>query len=179
MVLKVKLIVAVSENMGIGSKGQLPWRLKKELKYFSRITQLTSDPTKRNAVVMGRRTWESIPAANRPLVNRCNLVLSSQSLVLPEGVTLHHSLEEALQSLGDDIETAWIIGGSSLYQAALEKGLCDQLYVTRILRSYDCDVFLPEMGPGYVLARDPAVPEELQVEDGISYKFEVYEKIKN
>ena len=86
--MKFNLIVAVcGKSMGIGNKGQLPWRLKSEMKHFASTTTTTKDPSKRNAVIMGRKTWESIPIKFRPLKNRLNLVLSRQndfSLPVPD-----------------------------------------------------------------------------------------------
>lgn len=179
MTPRVNLIVAVSENMGIGSKGQLPWKLKKELQYFGSMTRRISTPGKRNAVIMGRRTWESIPDKYRPLSERLNVVLTSQPLKVPEGVNVERTLISAISNLGEDVENAWIVGGSSVYQEALEKEFCERLYVTRIFRSYDCDVFFPSIGPQYVLTIDPDVPDEVQTEEGISYKFEVYQLHKS
>ena len=72
------LIVAACENMGIGVNGSLPWRLRKEMKYFATMTKRTENPEKRNAVIMGRKTWESIPQKFRPLAGRINVVLTRQ-----------------------------------------------------------------------------------------------------
>ena len=94
--MKLNLIVATALNMGIGLNGQIPWRLKyynssllmflvvivwlfllrKDLALFAQLTKSTKDPSKENAVIMGRKTWESIPIKNRPLANRLNIVLS-------------------------------------------------------------------------------------------------------
>jgi len=73
---KINLIVAAAQNMGIGYKGGIPWVLRKDLALFAMLTKTTVSETMRNAVVMGRRTWESIPEKNRPLNNRLNIVLS-------------------------------------------------------------------------------------------------------
>jgi dihydrofolate reductase len=76
--LKATLIVAQDAERGIGSNGGLPWKLSKEMKYFAQAT--TAAPSgKKNAVIMGRTTWEGIPAKFRPLKNRINVVLSSKS----------------------------------------------------------------------------------------------------
>ena len=78
--MKFNLIVAVcGKSFGIGNNGQLPWRLKSEMKHFASTTTTTKDTSKRNAVIMGRKTWDSIPRKFRPLKNRLNLVLSRQN----------------------------------------------------------------------------------------------------
>jgi dihydrofolate reductase len=77
---RVTLIVAATTNNGIGQAGKLPWRLPQEMQYFARVT--TGEPdgkSKKNAVVMGRVTWESIPRRFRPLPGRMNLVVSRQT----------------------------------------------------------------------------------------------------
>ena len=72
------IIVAACENLGIGSNGTLPWRLKKEMQYFAQMTKNTKDISKKNAVLMGRKTYESIPPNFRPLKDRLNIVLTGQ-----------------------------------------------------------------------------------------------------
>merc|ERR1712141_750304 len=116
--------------------GELPWRLKSEMKYFSETTTKTKDPSKRNAVIMGRKTWESIPSKFRPLKNRLNIVLSRQSnysLDEKEG-KLCTSLKEGLDLLKEssDIETCWIIGGSSIYKESMSMPGCERIYLTHI-----------------------------------------------
>ena len=77
--MKFNLIVAACGNsLGIGKNGQLPWRLKEEMKHFASTTSNTKDTNKLNAVIMGRKTWESIPIRFRPLKNRVNVILSRQ-----------------------------------------------------------------------------------------------------
>ena len=78
--MKFNLIAAAcGKSLGIGVNGELPWRLKSEMKYFASTTTKTKDSVKKNAIVMGRKTWESIPLKFRPLKNRLNIVLSRQS----------------------------------------------------------------------------------------------------
>jgi dihydrofolate reductase len=72
---RLTIIVAATKANGIGTNNSLPWRLPKELKYFSRVTSNAVDG-QQNAVIMGRSTWESIPKKNRPLSNRYNIILS-------------------------------------------------------------------------------------------------------
>ncbi len=72
------LVVAATKSWGIGRQGVLPWRLPADMAFFRKLTSCTTDPNKRNAVIMGRKTWESIPLKFKPLPQRTNIVLTSQ-----------------------------------------------------------------------------------------------------
>ncbi|XP_034239709.1 dihydrofolate reductase [Thrips palmi] len=185
MAPRINLIVAVCENFGIGVSGNLPWRLKSELAFFKRMTLSTQDAAKKNMVIMGRRTWDSIPEKFRPLPGRVNVILSRQPRCnnLPQDVQVFSSFEavvDALQqeSMADKIETAWVIGGSSVYQTALKSPFCHRVYLTKINKSYDCDTFLEPIEEEYFTrVQDPAVPQDTQVENDTTFDYIVYERI--
>ncbi|XP_075693919.1 dihydrofolate reductase isoform X3 [Rhinoderma darwinii] len=140
---------------------------------------------KQNVVIMGRKTWFSIPEKNRPLKERINIVLSKELTEPPKGA--HHlakSLDEALElldtlELKDRVDLVWIIGGSSLYKEVMDKPVNQRLFLTRILQEFECDTFLPEIDlHSYkLLSEYPGISSEIQEENGIQYKFEVYEKM--
>lgn len=182
MALKFYFILAKTESNGIGYKGQLPWKLKKELGYFQRMTKTVSSPGKKNAVIMGRLTWESMPDGFKPLADRLNVVLSSQKLDL-KGALHCFSLEEVVEKLksapySEEIETAWIIGGSKVYEAAIEKNLCDRIYMTHIQQEFPCDTFVNiNTDKGFKEITDERVDGEIQEENGVKYVFKVYEKV--
>lgn len=71
-----QLVVAATRKLGIGKNGSMPWKLPGDMAYFKEITSKTADSAKQNAVVMGRKTWESIPPKFRPLPGRINVVLT-------------------------------------------------------------------------------------------------------
>nr|ALS04287.1 dihydrofolate reductase [Acartia pacifica] len=175
---KLNLIVAVSENMGIGKNGELPWRLKAELKHFATITKSTQSPEKKNAVLMGRKTWESIPTKFRPLKDRVNIVLTSNpNLISDESVCVCPNFNTALDlldNMSDEIETCWVIGGSSIYAEALKLAQLDSLYITRIHKDYDCDTFFPVISSDWKLSTDPRLSPEIQEEEGVKYEYQVY-----
>ena len=79
------VVAATKDEMGIGLDGALPWRLPKDMAYFKSITSQVDEPGARNAVVMGRKTWESIPAKFRPLPGRLNVVLSKSGALVEAG----------------------------------------------------------------------------------------------
>uniref|UniRef100_A0A8C2WBQ0 dihydrofolate reductase n=1 Tax=Cyclopterus lumpus TaxID=8103 RepID=A0A8C2WBQ0_CYCLU len=169
-------IVAVCPDLGIGSNGNLPWHP---------VRLAGARPELQNVVIMGRRTWFSIPEKNRPLNNRINIVLSRALKAPPAGA--HHlapDFNSALKlvdvELADQVDQVWVIGGSSLYKDLMESPGTKRLFVTQILKQFECDTFLPEIRPDRyrLLPEFPGVPPELQKENGIQYRFEVYESIE-
>lgn len=179
----VYLISALCENNGIGSKGGLPWKLKKEMEYFTQMTSKTLNDTCQNAVIMGRKTWESIPNKYKPLAKRINVVISKSSDNFPKNVFHFESVIEAVNALQSqksdfaNVETIWIIGGYAVYKEALDKKLCEKLFLTRIKEHYECDVFFPDFSEtDYRDSEHANVPKELQEENGVQYYFKVYER---
>ncbi|XP_072272313.1 dihydrofolate reductase [Pyxicephalus adspersus] len=185
--LLLNSIVAVCPpGQGIGKAGTLPWPLlRNEFKHFQRLTMTPTTEGKQNVVIMGRKTWFSIPEKNRPLKERINIVLSKELKEPPNGAHyLAKSLDEALQlletpELKDRIDLIWIIGGSSLYKELMDKPVSQRLFVTRIQQEFECDTFLPDIDiQSYKLLPEyPGISSEMQEENGIQYKFEVYEKL--
>ena len=181
--IQFKLIVATCQDNGIGKDNNLPWRLKSELAYFARLTKTTQDFSKQNAVLMGRKTWQSIPARVRPLRNRLNIVLTSQpksEISDSPDVLVCKSFPEAVQlvdSLIDKLESCWVIGGSSVYEEAMRNIRLEKLYVTRILKDFDCDTFLPDINTDkWKITEDKDVPTEIQEEAGVQFKYEIYQR---
>ncbi|XP_037536559.1 dihydrofolate reductase [Nematolebias whitei] len=178
-------IVAVCPDLGIGTNGNLPWfpvRLNNEFAHFRRMTGTSPVQGKQNVVIMGRKTWFSIPEKNRPLKDRINIVLSRNLKAPPEGAHyLAADFSSALRLvdsvLSEQAEQVWVIGGSSLYKELMESPGTKRLFVTRILKQFVCDTFLPEISPDKyrLLPEFPGVPRDLQEENGIQYRFEVYE----
>ncbi|XP_059550198.1 dihydrofolate reductase [Myotis daubentonii] len=185
MVRTLNCIAAVSQNMGIGKNGDLPWPpLRNEFKYFQRMTTTSSAKDKQNLVIMGRKTWFSIPKKNRPLKDRINLVLSKELKEPPKGAHfLAKSLDDALKlieepELKNKVDMVWIVGGSSVYKEAMSKPGPQRLFVTRIMQEFESDTFFPEIDleKYKLLPKYPGVLSDVQEEKGIKYKFEVYEK---
>jgi dihydrofolate reductase/thymidylate synthase len=166
------IIVAFDSQYGIGKNGQLPWNLALDLKHFKEITTAVVNPTKKNAVIMGRKTWVSLPQKFRPLPGRVNLVLSKESrLNLPSEVLCSQSLDDALTQLSSsNIESSFVIGGAQIFAQAIEHPLCQKLYVTHVQGEYGCDAFFPPISRQFF----PISASEQYQEKGISFQFSDY-----
>jgi dihydrofolate reductase len=156
--LNFTAIVAMDRNRGIGIDGDMPWQLPADLKYFARITKgaatstaagganaTPNDPSATpNTVIMGRKTWDSIPERFRPLAGRTNIVISRQTDFQAEGCSHASSLEQALE-MADTRSECFVIGGAMIYALALQHTGCTQLLITEIDAEFDCAVFFPEL----------------------------------
>lgn len=165
------VVVAADERGGIGRDGGLPWHLPGDLRHFRVLTRGAG-----RAVVMGRRTWESLPARFRPLPGRLNLVLSRRpphALALPPGVLAASSLDQALAAArAAAAPRCFVIGGAQLYALALAHPACRRVHLTRVAGRFDCDTFLPPLGEDFLLVSDEPGGEE----GGVRYRFLVYER---
>lgn len=134
------IIFAMAKNGVIGNNGQIPWHLPEDLKFFKEVTM---DET----VIMGRKTWESIPDKFKPLVGRDNIVLTKQQdfkLTDPKhsSVLVVNSIEEAIFKAHPD-KVIWIIGGSEIYNLAMP--LAGYIAVTEIDIEPQGDTYAPEI----------------------------------
>jgi len=142
------IVAATSNRLGIGLKGALPWRLKKELAYFKRAT-IFNPENLTNVVIMGRRCWESIPQKFRPLPARHNIVLSRKGLVEGasegrENVEVASSLANALERVrGREFGRVFIIGGGEVYREAMTMENCDRILFTDVHGEAETDVEFP------------------------------------
>ncbi|KAK3357568.1 dihydrofolate reductase-like domain-containing protein [Lasiosphaeria hispida] len=160
--LELTLILAATRDMGIGLNGTLPWAgLKTEMAYFARITKRSPQPPALNAVIMGRKTWDSIPPRFRPLKGRLNVVISrstTSSLVAVQRPddkepVVAGSLEQALEYLERVREAGaittgglgkvFVIGGAQIYGAVLALRETRRILLTRITSDFECDTFFP------------------------------------
>lgn len=157
------IVVAVDEAMGIGLKGTLPWRLSRDMQHFKDITIPCRAVGKTNAVIMGRKTWASLPDKYRPLPGRLNVVLTKQcDFVVPEGVLCADSLEGALLQIDQlsNIADIFLIGGGVVFVEGLQHPLCQKLFLTCIESNFHCDVFFPAIPSSYVLvSKEPPLQE--------------------
>jgi dihydrofolate reductase len=152
----ISIIAAIAKNNCIGKNGTLPWHLPEDLKRFRTLTT-------GNVVIMGRKTWDSIPEKFRPLPNRVNVVITHQEhFAVPEGVIVYSSLEAALQAYAD--QNVMIIGGSQIYAAAMSHA--KTLHITHVDQEVDGDAFFPTI--------DKAIWKEIEHEEHPGYTFSTY-----
>lgn len=132
------LVICLSKNLGLGLNNQLPWKIPPELRYFKQITTFSHQ----NTVIMGRKTWESIPPNLRPLAGRKNIVISS-TLTSEDNYEVYSTLEDALtHSIGE----IFVIGGTGLFIEVLSERYVNNLasiYLTRLAIDFEADVFFP------------------------------------
>jgi dihydrofolate reductase len=134
--MKLHLIYARARNGTIGKDGQMPWHLPEDLAHFKRVT--LGQP-----VIMGRKTWDSLPARFRPLPGRVNIVVTRQTDWRSDGAWRAASMEEAIRLCGDAPD-AWIMGGAEIYRQA--EPLASTAVVTEIDADFEGDAFAPELG---------------------------------
>lgn len=131
---RIAFVVAMDRNRLIGAGDRLPWRLPDDMRFFREVTM-------GHPVLMGRKTYESIPARFRPLPGRTNIVLTSQRGYEAPGCIVVHTIEEALL-LVDEAEELMVIGGAQVFRELLP--IVDRLYLTDIDGAYEGDVYFPE-----------------------------------
>ena len=138
----MNIIVAKCLNGGIGYKNKLPWGFRSDLRRFAELTKGQGN----NAIIMGRKTWESLPL--RPLSGRDNYVLSTT--LRSDKAAVFPSVETLMSHLQDkDYDDIWVIGGAAVYEALMDE--TDKLYVTEIQNSYCCDTFFPSIPDAFTL----------------------------
>ena len=128
----VSIIVAIAQNGTIGDKNSLLWHIKEDMRFFRTTTS-------GHAVVMGRKTFESL--GSRPLPKRTNIVITRADREF-EGALTAHSLEEAIR-LAEGDEEIFIIGGAQIYREALR--IADRMYITRVMHDYEGDTSFPDI----------------------------------
>lgn len=157
--MNISLIAAISENSCIGKNGELPWHIPEDLAHFKELTL-------NHSVIMGRKTWESLPERFRPLPNRTNIVITRQAnYVVPSGVLVYGSLSEMLQHHQHD--ELFIIGGAEIYAQSLPLG--QKLYITHVHQTVDGDTFFPLI--------DPSRWKESAREDHPEFSWVTYQRV--
>jgi len=160
--MTIGLIWAQSASGVIGRAGAIPWHLPEDMARFKKLTM-------GHTVVMGRRTWESLPARFRPLPGRRNVVLTRQGDYMVQGAEVVTSLDQALAD-----NDGWVIGGAEIYPLALPYAArCEVTEVDLHLPRQDDDAVAPVLDEGW-LAEDG----DWQVSDnGLRYRFSSYQRI--
>ena len=160
--MKLGLIYARARNGVIGKDNALPWRLPEDLAHFRQSTM-------GHPVIMGRRTWESLPPRFRPLPGRRNVVVTRDAQWHAPGAERAGSLDEAL-ALVADAATVWVTGGAEIFRLSIPRA--DIAVVTEIDADFAGDVHAPELGPGW---RETARERHVGA-GGLAYSFVTYER---
>ncbi len=161
--MRVNLIYARAANGVIGRDGTIPWHLPEDLAHFKR--QTAGAP-----VVMGRKTWDSLPPRFRPLPGRDNIVVTRQTDWQAEGARRVDSLRAALQACGQAAEV-WVIGGAQIYAEA--EPLAQRAVVTEIAADFAGDAWAPTLGPDWhEAAREP----QAVAANGLAFSFVTLER---
>lgn len=164
--MRLSLIAALASNRAIGKDNELLWHLPEDMRHFR-------ETTRGKPVIMGRKTWESLPESFRPLPGRHNIVVSRDPAYQASGATLAGSLADALRQAEakSTAEEVFVIGGATLYRQALP--LANRLYLTEIEQDFDGDVFFPDVQPQDwdEISRQPS-----QGTSGPQFSFVVYQR---
>lgn len=159
----IGMIWAESKNHVIGVNNALPWHLPEDLKHFQEVT-------KNQAVIMGRKTWESLPERFRPLPDRLNIVVSREFHENGVNTMWVSSVQDALLvARSSGVQEVWFIGGAMLYNEALP--FVNILQRTVVNVEVEGDVFMPIIDEKFVLVSSS---DEMVSKTGLGYVFETY-----
>ena len=161
----ISAIVAVDNNWGIGFNGNLLEHIPEDLKYFKELTS-------GHCVMMGRKTWDSLP--KKPLPNRKNYIISNSQPAILGDNTIRFQMDDAITFLNYVWEDVFIIGGGVIYKELLP--YCDRVYVTKIFKDYgQVDTYFPNLDKSDEWA--PAMQSALHTHKDLTYQFWQYDRI--
>jgi len=135
----INIILACDLNGGIGKNNSIPWHFSSDMQYFKKITTHTEIPGKKNAIIMGRKTWDSLPT--KPLKDRINVVISTRDChtnLAYCATDINSALDFVYNN--NEIDNIWVIGGTSIYKQFFNYYLIDKIYLTQIEGYFSCDV---------------------------------------
>ena len=159
--MPLHLIYARAANGVIGKDNRLPWHIPEDMAHFKQLTQGCP-------VIMGRKTWDSLPPRFRPLPGRTNIVVTRQADWQAEGANRAASLDDAVAQC-DTGQTIWVIGGAQIYAESLP--LADRLEVTEIAQDFDGDAYAPVLGPEWTVS---ARSDHVSASGGLPFSFVSY-----
>jgi dihydrofolate reductase len=177
------IIVAIDFNNGIGKDGSIPWKLHGDMKYFKNVTTGNA-LNEHNIVIMGRKTWESIPKKFKPLCDRLNFIISRTMSDLDidgyENTMIFRSIEDGLNWAGSlyklkKIDRVYVIGGAEIYRETMMMSNCKNIYMTQIYKDFKCDCFFPNIEEEYKFSLKRS--SDYVNENGLIYNFKKYKRI--
>ncbi len=131
---RLNIIACCDSKYGIAREGKIPWSFKEDMELFKEIT-------KDSVIIMGRKTWDSLP--KKPLPNRHNIVISSKNMVINDNISLAQSPEMALKMAKSFGKMIFIIGGEQIYKYFIENFTINSVMLTIIDHDYNCDQYFP------------------------------------
>lgn len=155
----IRHIVAIDREYGMAKNGGLPWKIPDDEQYFTDMTKTYGGVT-----LTGRATYETF--GGQPLKDRQNFVVTHRDDPLP-GAVIVHDIDGFFQEHPGDV---WVIGGSEIFVQTLE--IADELYVTRIDATFDCDRFYPKFEEDF----EPTSQSDWKEQNGFRYRYEVYRR---
>lgn len=159
----ISLMVAHDPNRVIGLNNDLPWHIPEDLQYFKKTTM-------EKAMVMGRKTYESI---GRPLPGRLSIVVTrDKSYQAVEGVVVVHDLDEAIARAKEYADEVMVIGGAEIFKLTME--CADRLYITEIHEQFEGDTFFPSYENGW---KRVSATDVMTSKTGVTFSYYVYDKI--
>jgi len=162
--MQINMIFARAENGVIGKDNTIPWHLPEDLARFKQLTQ-------GHPVIMGRKTWDSLPPRFRPLPGRKNLVITRQKNWSADGAFAASSLDEAI-ALCSEAAEVWVVGGAQIYAEAKARAV--RVEVTEIAQHFEGDAYAPTLDSNWIEnARESHVSK-----NGLAYSFISYSKRK-
>ncbi|MGI6338949.1 MAG: dihydrofolate reductase [Bacteroidales bacterium] len=163
--MMISIIVAVSDDWGIGMNNELLWHIPEDLKRFKKLTM-------GKTIIMGKRTWESLP--RRPLPGRKNIVLTDIPDECIDGSVTAYTIEDALSKCVQD-EEIFIIGGGMVYRQFMP--IADRLYITHVHKKAPADVWFPKIDrrKWKIIEKEECISED---ENRIPYTYVVYARKK-
>lgn len=166
------MVLACDSKWWIWKDNQLPWDLKKDMKYFQRLTLTTENPDFCNVVIMWRKTWESIPEKYRPLPGRINCVLSSDSSYSAPWAQTFTSFDWCISKVSElaKIENIFVIWGTYLYNSLLVDENLEKIYLTAVDWDFSCDVFFEGIPNNFRLKSTSSTQKERDIE----YYFQIF-----
>ena len=166
----IGMIWAQADNGVIGRGGAMPWHLREDFEHFRRTTE-------GHPVIMGRKTWESLPEKSRPLQGRANIVITSNPDWAAPGAIRAGNIFSALAATAAQpgAGQVWFIGGGTIYRDVLSVDLADTILITRIDAAVDGDTYAPGLGPEWQLVT--SAPEEgwATAANGTRYRIETWQ----
>lgn len=181
---KFNIIAACSKNKGIGLNNKLPWKIREDMEIFKNITTNVKNKNKMNSVIMGRKTWESLPNKVKPLPNRFNIIVSSVLSVYNDynnnnnhynNIKFFNNLDDALNYENDIIEEKYVIGGQRIFNETINRPECSKIYLTEIDEEYKVDTYFPEI-PFWM---KKTKTDTIVTSNNIKLNFNTYENISD